>query len=70
MKPPDRPRERFQLVIEDAGKPGDVPTVNRLRSFLKSALRAYKLRCRSIHPDPDRDQQPLPTEAKNVPSES
>jgi hypothetical protein len=41
-------RARFELVIRDAGKPGDAPTINRLRRLLKSMLRAYGLRCVTI----------------------
>jgi hypothetical protein len=41
-------RDRFELVIQDAGKPGDAPTVARVRRLLKCMLRGYRLKCVSI----------------------
>ena len=45
-----RPRERFALVVEDAGDAGDPSVIIRLRLFLKRALRAYGLRCVEARP--------------------
>ncbi len=39
------PREKFALVIQDAGGAEDAPTIVRLRRFLKHAKRAYGLAC-------------------------
>ncbi len=39
--------ERYTIVVQSV--PGsDVPVINRLRRFLKMALRAYSLRCVEI----------------------
>ena len=40
-------RQRFTLVVQDAGQ-AQAPLVHRLRSFLKMALRSYRIRCVSI----------------------
>lgn len=43
---PDKPpKKQFALIVEDAQPKGDVPIWNRLRSFLKCALRSYGIRC-------------------------
>ncbi len=39
------PRPRYEITLEDAASAGEVPAVHRLRSLLKAALRAYRLRC-------------------------
>jgi hypothetical protein len=41
---PRPPRRRFALLIEDAGSSNDVPLIHRLRSFLKCARRAFRIR--------------------------
>lgn len=38
---PNKPR--FALIIE--GQPSDAPVINRLRSWLKSGLRAFGMKC-------------------------
>lgn len=43
--PRDAGRRTFVLHLVDAGGPDDAPVINRLRSFLKAALRSYHLRC-------------------------
>jgi hypothetical protein len=46
----DRPHYRLELEA----LPSEFPAVNRLRAFLKMALRAYRLRCvdaREIDPE-------------------
>ena len=42
--------ERYTITMVSAGG-SDVPVVNRLRRFLKMALRAYKLKCVEIRAD-------------------
>ena len=41
-------RKRFVVELADAGRPGDVPLAHRLRSFLKSCLRRFAIRCVAI----------------------
>ena len=43
-------KEQFTITV--VSLPSDVPDVNRLRRFLKMALRAYKLRCVEIRENP------------------
>lgn len=38
-------KERWQLTFETVDSDGLSPLVNRVRSLLKTALRAYGLRC-------------------------
>ena len=55
---PRREREKFTVVVQDAGGT-DVPVIHRLRSWLKSGLRAHRLRCVSIvEQKPGANQQP------------
>ena len=44
------PRERFRLVIQDAGDRNNVPVMPRLRRLLKAMLRGYGIRCVDIRP--------------------
>jgi hypothetical protein len=39
------PRQRFQIELRDIADDDDAPLVIRLRHFLKSALRAWGLKC-------------------------
>jgi hypothetical protein len=48
--PCHRGGERY--VVELAALPDDVPPHVRLKHFLESALRAWRLRCRSIRETP------------------
>ena len=49
------PRQRFLIEVEAA--PGtDVPVINRLRSWLKSGLRTYALKCVSAREIPAANQ--------------
>ena len=42
---PPRDRQRYELVLVDAGGAEDAPVVIRLRAALKRLLRAFSLRC-------------------------
>jgi hypothetical protein len=39
------PRRHFALELRDCGDADSAPVIIRLRSFLKMALRGYRLRC-------------------------
>jgi hypothetical protein len=49
--------QRYRVVLEALGD--DVPPHVRLRAFLKSALRAWGLRCRSVEELPPSRVQAL-----------
>ena len=44
-----KPKDAFILEIE-VEPYGDIPGIIRLRSFLKAALRSWRIRCRRIEP--------------------
>jgi hypothetical protein len=49
-------RERWNIVLEPL--PDEVPAAARLRSFLKRALRSFRLRCVSVAPVPPSPADP------------
>jgi hypothetical protein len=44
-------RKRFLVAVRDAGTDDDGDVFRRLRAWLKSGLRAHKLRCLSVEED-------------------
>lgn len=38
-------KQRFVIMLEDADSPGGVPVYQRLKQFMKQALRRWGLKC-------------------------
>jgi hypothetical protein len=47
-------RKTFLVTVRDAGSDSDGDVILRLRAWLKSGLRAHRLRCTSIAEDKER----------------